>query len=76
MESNDKFRTNCYDLSHNKDDYINEWSNNQTTNRVVDINPFPKFPHLYYTVLNQTHFQWCGAMLMFVEYFAKMTKTK
>ena len=76
MEKFERLRKNCYELGFNSGDYVIKWTDNQTEDRFIDIGPSAKFPHLFYAVLNRTHYQWCGPMLLIVEYFAKFSKVK
>ena len=76
MEAIEKLQKNCYQFSFNSIEYVIKWTDNQTEDRVIEIAPYAKFPHLFYKELNSTHYQWCGPYLLIVEYFAKISKVK
>ncbi len=69
-------RKNCFDLCFADNGSVTQWVNNKTTESVVNIGPFPYIPQAFFQVINSTHFQWCGPMLMIAEYFAKFTNTR
>ena len=76
MEQVRKFKTMCVIASHDESDYIKEWTDHWTTNSTLEIAPIPRFPHMQYYYINQTHYQWCGPMLLVAEYLGKLTKCK
>ena len=67
---------NCYNLIDSEDQYVREWTNNQTTDTVIRIIPTPLFPHLFYTEWDDTRYQWCGPILLIAENFARISKTR
>ena len=69
-------RTNCYDTSNLEDDYIREWTDNKTTDTYIEVMITRLIPDAIYTKYNETHYQWCGPILMIGEYFSKFTRTK
>ena len=75
MEEIYKYKTNCINSSV-ADHYIKEWTDNQTIDQIIIMSPGPYIPHLFYTEFNETHFQFCGPLLLIAEYFAKFAKIK
>ena len=69
-------RTSCYTTSNQPNDYIKEWTDNTTTDKLIQFNINPLLPDALYRQWNDTHYQWCGPLLMIAECFAKLTKTK
>ena len=69
-----KYRKNCYNFS-DFESIINPFEDN-STDFVLDVLAYGCPPDAYYTFWNATHYEWCGPMLMIIEYFAKFTKTK
>ena len=66
-----KHRKNCYNLSRIDDGSVIDWNPNQTINDfVIDIQPYIYTPDLIYVQFNETHYQWCGPMLVIVETLA------
>ena len=61
---------NCYDFND-----VMDWSESGNTSEVIDVWLYPTIV-LQYTDLNETHYQWCGPLLLLVEYFAKFTSTR
>ena len=67
--------TNCYTFS--TTDNMTDWSDNGYSNvHVLDMVAIPDPPDIVYRELNDTHYQWCGHLLYFAEYFAKFTRTR
>ena len=71
MENIMRQTTNCYDLSDN-DDFI-DWNN--SSGEIINAESYVNSPNMIYNVLNDTHYQWCGPVIMIAEYFAKFTGT-
>ena len=71
-----RLRSGCYVLSETNDKYVKQWTDNRTTETVINVFGYQNNPHLTYRELNDTHYQWCGPMLLIAEYFAKFSKTK
>ena len=69
-------RKNCYDVNNGEEEYVRQWADNQTTNITIEVQSFPFIPYLFYTQHNSTDYQWCGPMLLLVEAFAKLTRTR
>ena len=67
-------RKNCFNLTEGQ--FVSEWVDNTTSTEIIEMMPFPLLPHNFYKILNDTHYQWCGTMLLIAEYFAKFSKTK
>ncbi len=67
-------KNNCYNMSEGQ--FVIEWANNKSTDEIIEIVAYPIIPQLFYNEWNDTHYQWCGPMLLIVEYFAKFTNTK
>ena len=66
----------CYNSSTREDEYVKEWVENGTTLDVIKVALVPSIGQMEYTVWNDTHFEWCGPMIMIVQYFAKYTNTR
>ncbi len=66
----------CYNFSDNEEEYVKQWTNNETIDRLIRIVPGPLFPHSFYTEWNQTHYQWCGYLFEITQYFAQTSKTR
>ena len=67
---------NCYITSRDSNDYTRQWTDSRTSNTTIEIAPFFKFPQLSYSVINTTHYQWCGPMLLIVEYIGRLTQNR
>ena len=76
MESTLKYNKNCYNLSTIGDGSVIDWSPNMTKEKIFVIQPSVNVPELFYWRWNDTHYQWCGPMLMIAEYFAKFINAK
>ena len=74
MENVIKNRFNCYNMSTIGDGSIINF-NNDNSSDILYIWPYP-YLFLNFIKFNETHYQWCGSMLLIVEYFAKFTKIK
>ena len=72
MENIMEQRTNCYNLSDDHD--LIDWNN--SSGEIINVESYINPPDMIYNKLNDTHYQWCGPMMMFVEYFAKFTGTR
>ena len=65
----------CYDLS--RDNNVIDWvDQNNTTLDIIDVVGLEFYPDLTYKAINDSHYQWCGPMLYFAEYFARFTNKK
>lgn len=67
---------NCQTLRLDQDGLVTDWVTNMTTTTTIDIDPYPRLPHTTYNKLNETHYQWCGTMMLIIEHLAKYTKNK
>ena len=76
MEKVKKLRSICVIASRDESDYISQWADHWTTNTTLEIAPIPRFPHMEFYNINQTHYQWCGPMVLVAEYLAKFTKCR
>ena len=75
MENIYKHRFNCFNLSTVGDGSIIDFNKDNRSSDVVKVTAYPDiFQH--YIKFNETHYQWCGPMLLIIEYLAKFTKTK
>ena len=70
--------TNCLTLS--TTDNILDWNvlgnSSNSSNDVLDIISMQVVSVSIYRQLNETHYQWCGPLFNFVEYFARFTSTR
>ena len=76
MEQVKKFYKNCVIGSNDDNTYIRQWTDEWTTNTTLEIAPFPLFPHMNIDIINATHYQWCGPMLLIAKYLGKFTKCR
>ena len=68
---------NCYNFSTNGNDSdIIDWTLSKNTSNVLEVMPYPYVSDILYRQFNDTHYQWCGPMLMILEYFAKLINVK
>ena len=67
-------RKNCYNLSEGH--FVNQWVDNTTSGEIIKVAVYPILPHSFYKEWNDTHYQWCGTLMLIAEHFAKFTKTK
>ena len=70
------YKSNCYNLSSIGNGSIVDWLPDRNVSRIIDVQPNPFFTNLRFKRFNATHYQWCGPMLMIVEYFARITNVK
>ena len=75
MENLLKNRFNCFNLSTIGDGSIINFNNDSSSDEVVNVMAYPDF-FQNYIQFNETHYQWCGPMLLIIEYLAKFTNTK
>ena len=68
-------RFNCYNLSVIGDGSIINFNNDNTSKEVINVMAYPDI-FQNYIKFNETHYQWCGLMLIMIEYFAKFTNTR
>ena len=73
MENIIKSAKNCYNLNLMNNNLI-DWRN--SSGDIINVTGFLWIPNLIYQRFNDTHYQWCGPRMMFVEYFAKFTGTR
>ena len=66
----------CYTFTTN--DNSMDWNDDgdNSSMEVLDLIAIPYEPEIMYQHLNSTHYQWCGHLLYFAEYFAKFTLTR
>ena len=76
MEIIYKNRQFCCNSSVSEDEFVREWVNNETNDKILKLETYPIIPDLFYTEFNETHFQWCGPLLMIAQAFAGISKTK
>ena len=76
MNQINNYSKDCYDLSEANDQYVKQWTDNKTTDTIIKVAPLAFAPYLVYTELNETHYQWCGPMLMIAQFFARISNTK
>ena len=68
-------KVNCFDVMQLGGQEVISWTNNGTNDEVIDVALYPSFL-LNYVSINETHYQWCGPMLLIIEYFAKFTRKR
>ena len=66
----------CIITSRDSNDYIRQWTDSRTDNTTIEMALFIRFPFLSYSVINSTHYRWCGPMLYIAEYLAKLTNNR
>ena len=71
-----KYRNNCYKSSDSRDQYIEQWVNNLTTDTLIEVALLEFTPYVFFTKINESLFEWCGTTLMYAEYFAKFSNTR
>ena len=75
MEEVIRNRFNCYNLSTDGDNSVVDWNRHRNSSEVIEVLPY-SYILLNYLQYNDTHYQWCGPMLLILEYFAKFTSTR
>ena len=76
MENIFKHRKNCIELNPANDTFVKEWVTNQTIDKIIRMGPIPFVPYMFYNKLDEMNYEWCGPLIMIVEYFAKFAKTR
>ena len=66
---------NCYNLSTIGDKSIVDWSGNNSR-EIITVMPYPQIPMLFYEQWDPNNYQWCGPMLLFVEYLSRFSNVK
>ena len=69
-------KDNCFNLSTIGDGSIFDYSDPNSTNELVHILSIATHPNFLFNEFNSTHYQWCGPMIMIVDYFARFSKTR
>lgn len=47
---------------------------NHSSDGELQVGPLVKFPQVIYNKLNETHYQWCGPMMLIVNYLSKFAR--
>ena len=76
MDKTNNYENVCYNQSLTVGDYVKEWANNKTSDTIIHVAPYFYVPFAFYTIFNDSHYQWCGPMLLLAKYFAKFSNTK
>ena len=76
MDTLYKYRKNCYKFSYSRDQYMEEWVNNQTIDTIIEVALLEFTPYVIFTKINELIFEWCGTTLIYAEYFGKFSKTR
>ena len=71
-----KNQPNCYYSIDSEGDYVKEWTNNETLDDIIFVGPYPFVPHVTYFPVNESHYKWCGPLLLIAEYFGKLVNVK
>ena len=66
---------NCYNLSTIGDQSIVDWSGSNAT-EIISVMPYPNIPDLFYKEWDQNNYQWCGPMLLYLEYLSRFSNVK
>ena len=69
-----KYRFNC--VNSTNESYVEKWTDNQTTDTVINVGPLSYVPNLIYTDYGNGIYEWCGPLLLVAEYFAKFSKLR
>lgn len=69
-----EMRKYCYDLT--DDNNVIDFQPNNINKTIIDVTIFGLAPHNFYHVLNETHYQFCGPILLVGEYFAKFSGSR
>ena len=75
MDELDKYRFNCVNVSAGDDQYVKEWSHNETED-LIQIALTQMYPHSIYSLINSTYYQWCGPFVLIAQKFAQLSKLR
>ena len=75
MQAIKRSKFNCHQFSRIGGNDVLDWTESGNTSEVIDVWLYPNIV-LQYTDLNETHYQWCGPLLLLVEYFGKFMSTR
>ena len=76
MDAIFKYKKNCYNLTDAEGEYIREWTNNGTSDTLIEVGMSFLMPHIKFTKLSSNQYQWCGPMLIIAEQFGKLSQTR
>ena len=76
MEKIVENRNNCYNFSTIGNQTIVDWTRDNSTVDVLEVNSYTYIPVIFYNKINETDYQWCGPLLRIAEHFAKTIKVK
>lgn len=68
-------KVNCLEPVEIRSNHVIEWTDHDNDTKIIETWLFPTLL-LNYIKINQTHYQWCGPVLMILQYLSKFTNTR